>query len=81
MDISVFYTLLPLMLCAVDVCVAATPTPEPVKDVEYYTNKCLDGIYHKDKPGPENDLYGQVRSGAYWQNHNKDVKSSSSTKS
>ena len=58
MEVSVSYTLLAFMLCAVDVCLAAST--EPVKDVEYYTDRCLDGKYHKDKPGPESDLFSQV---------------------
>ncbi|XP_071495129.1 folate receptor gamma-like [Diadema antillarum] len=36
-----------------------TTSTEPEKTVEYYTERCLDGVKHKEKPGPESELFSQ----------------------
>ena len=58
MELQAICTLLVLSLISVDLCLAASTEPE--ETVEYYTNRCLDGKFHKDKPGPESALFSQV---------------------
>ncbi|XP_041476758.1 folate receptor gamma-like [Lytechinus variegatus] len=57
MELPLISSLLALVLISVDLCLAESS--ESQRTVEYYTDRCLNGKYHKDKPGPESDLFSQ----------------------